>query len=234
MRFAVASLAFVAGGCVAIAGLDGEYTLAPGATAETVSSSASSSATGGMPGVGGSHEGGMEIGGAAGAPGPVCGNGTPEPPEECDDGDTESFDGCSALCEIENPDSCRDAPVVSIGDGQMLVVSGDSTGAVDDVMTSTTTPECGAGTWYGPDHMWAVVPQVDGLLFVQVAPTFAEHFSHVRDECPGTIDLGCDYSSSAGTPDDFTVLVAMGQTYYVIVDSYGNVGGAYTVTLQLN
>jgi len=34
---------------------------------------------------------------------PTCGNGTLEPPEECDDGDTVSGDGCSQDCKIEHP-----------------------------------------------------------------------------------------------------------------------------------
>jgi len=41
---------------------------------------------------------------------PVCGNGIIEEDEECDDGNTENGDGCSAICEIEEepPKCCSD------------------------------------------------------------------------------------------------------------------------------
>ncbi|HKZ49973.1 MAG TPA: DUF4215 domain-containing protein, partial [Candidatus Nanoarchaeia archaeon] len=33
----------------------------------------------------------------------VCGNGLTEPPETCDDGNTNSYDGCSSTCQVEVP-----------------------------------------------------------------------------------------------------------------------------------
>jgi len=36
------------------------------------------------------------------AEGPVCGDGVLEDPEECDDGNLETFDGCGVTCEIES------------------------------------------------------------------------------------------------------------------------------------
>jgi cysteine-rich repeat protein len=40
---------------------------------------------------------------------PVCGNGTVEPGEQCDDGNTTSGDGCSATCTVETlPPDCDD------------------------------------------------------------------------------------------------------------------------------
>ncbi len=46
-------------------------------------------------------------------PAPVCGNNIPEPGEECDDGNTDSGDGCSETCQFE----CVDADGDSYGDG---------------------------------------------------------------------------------------------------------------------
>jgi len=46
---------------------------------------------------------------------PVCGNGVEESGEECDDGNTEDGDGCSAICQIEQ--TCIDAD----GDGYCTV-----------------------------------------------------------------------------------------------------------------
>ncbi|HRE90481.1 MAG TPA: hypothetical protein PK095_15225, partial [Myxococcota bacterium] len=51
----------------------------------------------------------------------VCGNGTHEPNEECDDGDTDSNDGCSAVCRIE---SCGDG-IVQTGIGEVCDVTCD-------------------------------------------------------------------------------------------------------------
>jgi cysteine-rich repeat protein len=60
--------------------------------------------------------------------GPVCGNGVTEPPEECDDGNITSGDGCSAQCKKEGagpvcgngvtepPEECDDGNITS-GDG---------------------------------------------------------------------------------------------------------------------
>jgi cysteine-rich repeat protein len=46
----------------------------------------------------------------AGAQAPVCGNRIIEPPETCDDGNTVSGDGCSAVCQLENrPPVCDGA-----------------------------------------------------------------------------------------------------------------------------
>ena len=42
-------------------------------------------------------------GGLAATPSPVCGNGTVEAGEQCDDGNTTGGDGCSATCASEAP-----------------------------------------------------------------------------------------------------------------------------------
>lgn len=55
---------------------------------------------------------------------PVCGDGTVETPEACDDGNVVDGDGCSGLCEVEGcgdgvvvaPEQCDDANIVD-GDG---------------------------------------------------------------------------------------------------------------------
>jgi cysteine-rich repeat protein len=43
------------------------------------------------------------------APPPACGNGSLESPEQCDDGNTASGDGCSASCQVERVPACGDA-----------------------------------------------------------------------------------------------------------------------------
>lgn len=70
----------------------------------------------------------------AGAPNPSCGNGVPESPETCDDGNTSSGDGCSTTCVVEpnytcsgNPSTCVSTPtppatnVVTTNNGNVTV-----------------------------------------------------------------------------------------------------------------
>ena len=77
--------------------------------------------TGGTAGVGGTAGSGGTAGaagagassGAAGSAGTgsgVCGNGSIEAIEDCDDGNTEGGDGCSPLCEVELGWSCTGEP----------------------------------------------------------------------------------------------------------------------------
>ncbi|MBW2527788.1 MAG: hypothetical protein JRI23_26645 [Deltaproteobacteria bacterium] len=242
-------------GCAALAGLDEEYVVGP-ATGDDTTTTATGSATGtasttgtagsgggtagsssiGGGGIGGTGSGLGGTGGTGGDPGPECGNDHHEPPgEECDDGNNDHLDGCSATCTIEDPDSCSAAPIIELALSQTEVVTGDTTGASDDITTSTNTSECGAGTRIGPDHVWIVVPQSNGSLTVSLDATFTYHFLHMRDACPGTTDLGCDYSSTASTVDDFVVSVVQGTTYWIIVDSWGtDTVGPYTLTVSLN
>ena len=56
---------------------------------------------GGFGGSMGTGAGGAGIGGmGSGGDGPACGNGILEPPEECDDGDTNNGDGCDENCVV--------------------------------------------------------------------------------------------------------------------------------------
>jgi len=60
--------------------------------ADTGATTADFSCTGGV----------LSIGGG----GPVCGDGTLESPEECDDGDTDNGDGCDSVCAVETGWTC--------------------------------------------------------------------------------------------------------------------------------
>lgn len=56
-------------------------------------------------------------------PCPICGNGVTEPPEQCDDGNTNDGDGCSSICQMEDA-------VLGDANGDLLVNADD----VDDLI----------------------------------------------------------------------------------------------------
>lgn len=69
---------------------------------------------------------------------PVCGNALVEAPEQCDDGDALSGDGCSALCQVESglPQSEVQQPSPAIfADDQVLleVISSSPTGTITSI-----------------------------------------------------------------------------------------------------
>jgi cysteine-rich repeat protein len=202
----------------------------PGGAGAGASAGGATSAGGGGGGAAGGSSATTGGGGAA----PACGDTIVDPDEDCDDGNTDVLDGCSATCTTEDRDSCMDAPFIAIADQETVVADGDITGAIDDVSSATASAECGAGVYSGGDHVFAVAPEVDGSLYVHLDASYDYHWLHVRDGCPGTTGLNCDYSSAASVDDDFTISVGAGKIYYVFVDSWSNTQGAYTLTMTLN
>ncbi|MDH3486150.1 MAG: C25 family cysteine peptidase, partial [Myxococcales bacterium] len=83
---------------------------------------------------------------------PICGNGAVATPEECDDGNIQDGDGCSATCTLEGPPTCGDGRVwlgEECDDGNALGGDGcSSTCQVEPGYTctgdpsSTCTPSC--------------------------------------------------------------------------------------------
>ncbi|MDD5025812.1 MAG: DUF4215 domain-containing protein [Candidatus Peribacteraceae bacterium] len=101
----------------------------------------------------------------------ICGNGALEGSEECDDGDTDAGDGCSATCTVETGYSCAGEPSVctlTCGNGVIdgveecdddNVTAGDGcsascmveSGYACDGTPSTCTPVCGDGLLKGSE-----------------------------------------------------------------------------------
>ncbi len=74
----------------------------------------------------------------------VCGNGTVETGEQCDDGNKQSGDGCSATCQNETPENCGDGTV----DAGEECDDGNTAGGDGCSATCTTEGQgvCGDGT----------------------------------------------------------------------------------------
>jgi cysteine-rich repeat protein len=74
---------------------------------------------------------------AVAPPDPVCGNGTKEGSEACDDGNTTAGDGCSATCTVEEPP----APVCGNGTKEGSEACDDGNTAAGDGCSATCTVE---------------------------------------------------------------------------------------------
>jgi cysteine-rich repeat protein len=102
--------------------------------------------TGGAPtGGGGEQPGG---GGTGGMPMVVCGDGSVDDGEDCDDGNVKNTDGCSANCGVEDGFTCADEPSVctsECGDGNVASDEACDDGDTDagDGCSPTCTVENG-------------------------------------------------------------------------------------------
>ncbi|NUP06504.1 MAG: DUF4215 domain-containing protein [Polyangiaceae bacterium] len=149
-----------------------------------------------------------------------CGNGVAELPEACDDGNLTAGDGCATDCTIEPgglPDACP---------GQTFFVSDPDPTAVRTLGLLGDTSVLGTGisatscTASGPQAVYAIVPDVDGAMHVDLLASYDGATLHVRNECDITAaQLDCveavDPSESIGV----TVPVFANNTYFVFVDS---------------
>lgn len=96
-------------------------------------------------GLGCSDDSGTTTSTSTGTPGGVCGDGTKDSGEQCDDGNTAAGDGCSATCTTETSD-----PVCGNGDVEGSEECDDGNTADGDGCSATCTNEgtgsCGDGT----------------------------------------------------------------------------------------
>lgn len=168
----------------------------------------------------------------------VCGNGVGELPEECDDGNTVSGDGCSATCTFEGGGVVGDCP------GQPFVLSG-AAGAVRKVGFSGNTLTQGAPTlsaqglyFEGSNNtVYALKSDIDGSAHVELTAGYAKASLYARSECSdGSSALGGTVLDSPGTGSiDFPVRA--GQWFYVVVDGLRlgtrYLGGPYAVSVAV-
>lgn len=159
----------------------------------------------------------------------VCGNGTGESPEECDDGNTIDGDGCSSKCKLEmggNIGACPGKgirlPVGTMGfTGDTSVVSG----------TAYTATGC-SPTGSGPSAIYALTPTVSGNLSVNLLTNYATPVIFARRECADSAtQYDCTTAVDARTPMALTMPVTAEETVYIFVD--GTSSGLYTLHATL-
>ena len=156
----------------------------------------------------------------------VCGDSTLQGLEECDDGNAEGGDGCSAGCVIEDL-ACPVTSDVSTSLGG-AAVTGTTAGGQD-----LHAPSCLGGTG-SPDvaYEFTVAGGASVIVSTVSAATAFDTVLYVREEC-------LDPSSEIACNDDFGGSASQvsfdaldGVTYYIIVDGYAGADGAFELTLS--
>ena len=178
----------------------------------------------------------------------ACGNGLLDGNEQCDDGNVADGDGCSATCQLEPRPAAGTCP----GDPLTLVDRGDGTRAATiagtTVGASNKFSGCGSASASAPDVVYAVTPDVDGLLTANVKGAF-NTIVYVQSSCTDSASrVACSYNANATTdpyildglgsaPKSVTAPVVANTTYYVFVDSAVGSGtpsgGAFKLDLSL-
>ncbi len=165
--------------------------------------------------------------GAAPAPASLCGNGTVDEGEACDDGNLVANDGCSPLCVPDGRppavESCPGQPVeVAPGRAIRLDLATFARGSND------ASGSCGLMSQ--ADRGYAGRASRTGTVTITVASDAPLAFS-IRTTCaaPGTA-LSCD-AATAGVPVFRRIPVELGQTYFVVLEpQQASAQAAYSIT----
>jgi cysteine-rich repeat protein len=156
---------------------------------------------------------------------PVCGNGTVEEGEECDDSNTTPGDGCDAACVEELAFYCANPLTAILGDNMGDTSDGSS------VITST----CTSGD-ANKEKIYTFTPALTGTLTLTLASA-TDQGLNVRDACDDdTTEVSCVDIEVGGTDEVLDVQVTAGTPITIIVDGYSSFGdaGPYILTLALN
>ena len=160
----------------------------------------------------------------------VCGDGTHEGLEECDDGNLIGGDGCSALCGVEDTACTVDSDISANLDTGAAIL-GDSSATADE-----RTPDCTAPGSNDVTYSFTAASTGPVIVSTDHAGTGYDTALHVRDECldPGT-QIACnddkDYDGGNYNAELFFDAVA-GESYSIIVDGYDGESGAFELVLS--
>ncbi|WP_437620243.1 DUF4215 domain-containing protein [Sorangium sp. So ce1151] len=150
----------------------------------------------------------------------VCGDGTVDSTEECDDGNTTSGDGCSATCAYEIDVLCEDAADLVIG---------ENTGST---ATGTSAFEGSCLGWYAPETIHRFTPPSDGTLTLTLSAA-TDMGMYLRESCADIgSELDCVDNGVAGRNETLEIDVPGGEPLFVFVDTYRpSDRGPYTLTV---
>lgn len=152
-------------------------------------------------------------------PGPVCGNWTVEGTEECDDGDMESMDGCSATCTIEGTcDMPLDFDAIA-----SPAVDGVRTFSSDTVSARDTLNSEDCGTDGGKDMVFSYTPTTNGLLQIDTNGSTFDTVVYVRTTCGSAAsELGCDDDGGDAPSSALSIISTAGTPLFIVLDGYGS------------
>ena len=160
----------------------------------------------------------------------VCGNKLLDGTEECDDGNAQSGDGCTAECKLEPvPSTANNCP------GAPLQLAAGPAGSYTGVVTSSTSPMtnsfkpkkattqgCSAVTTNSAkDAVYTVTSPIDGYATATVSGTFGTILL-ARDGCDADAaayeDLACADSVKGNGPETISFPIRANTPVYLIVD----------------
>ncbi|MBS2015973.1 MAG: DUF4215 domain-containing protein [Deltaproteobacteria bacterium] len=161
----------------------------------------------------------------------LCGNGKAEPPEQCDDGNTNGGDGCSATCSME------DVATVSACPGMGYRLKPGSVSFAGDTTPLTNAGGSAVGctpSGSGPNAVYAITPTVAGNVELKLLASYPEALVHVRRECgDSATQFDCRTTPSALTPLSTSMPVDAEETIYVYVDGNTSSKGLYVLDATL-
>lgn len=157
----------------------------------------------------------------------VCGNGTIEPGEECDDGGTLPGDGCTPDCRADFASFCLAATPAVLGPNSGNTTSGPTLFSGSCLADPETH-----------EQIWRFLPITTGTLNLELASD-ADFGMYVRTDCASDAsELDCadfEYGGAAGgMPETLSVPVTAGTPVFIFVDGYAAEDvGPYTLTLSM-
>lgn len=137
----------------------------------------------------------------------TCGDGVVVAPEECDDGNAASGDGCDATCKIEAGSVCASAtPIQATNAGN---TEGGSN-AFEGSCTGTDAFE----------RIYTMTPPADGTLSLRLESE-SDQGIYVRTACgDATSEVDCADFNEGGVDETLSIPVTGGVPLYIFVDGY--------------
>ncbi len=154
-------------------------------------------------------------------PSGTCGDGAPTLDEECEDGNNDDGDGCSADCKLER--ACPSTRVSAISLGARI--HDDTRGAV-----SRANARCGGGT--SPDLFYTFRLDVESTVTISTdfPGTTFDTAVYVRRVCADRAsEINCVSDGDRG--DTVRALLAAGE-YYVVVDGVEGAAGEFDLQVD--
>lgn len=152
----------------------------------------------------------------------VCGNGTIEGGETCDDGNGAAGDGCSAGCVLEPVtanDTCANASTLTLTPGAGGTYAATVSSGTTNLAHDQTFSGCSST---GPDAIFQITAPIDGVLTAGVPVAGFNVSLGARTSCPpsktATAPLVCANASSDEGQEEISFSVTQGESYYLIVD----------------